>query len=237
MVLYFCVRIRAGGDSTPRARAAARQQPPNISLSFLIKRKGCGVSRQKVERKFWGCFCLTIPPKPLHKPLFRVRGLFRAFFGLASTRGALVYKPRGISRDAHTPPPHTGRSHSFAWPARWCSCSLDDFVGVCSFKGSRFARAKVYVLAPPTLARHRSFAPCSQKKTARPCEPSGLSRSRLGQAGCQPYFSWSSTAGETPLMNTVSPKPHRSRNVLTAATKVSNGVSYSRPSSVKPNTR
>ena len=73
-------------------------------------RLGCGGSRQKVERKFWGCFCLPIPPKTLHKPLSESRGLFRAFFGLVVPEALRVYKVRGGFIHAHTTPPHIGHS-------------------------------------------------------------------------------------------------------------------------------
>jgi hypothetical protein len=50
MALYLCVRIGVCGDAAPRARAAARRKPNPVPYHLKRSGRGCGGSRQKVER-------------------------------------------------------------------------------------------------------------------------------------------------------------------------------------------
>ena len=85
-------------------------QPP-VPFNFLAASPAPPSAFLEMVRKCLEvAFALPYLQNLLTNPLSKGRGLFRAFFGLAATRGARVYKLRGYSNNAYIPPPRIGRS-------------------------------------------------------------------------------------------------------------------------------
>jgi len=63
-MLYQIVRIRVGGDAAGTAAHAARVNKPKKFLAIEKRREGCGESRQKYGKEFFGLWgaakCSTI---------------------------------------------------------------------------------------------------------------------------------------------------------------------------------
>ena len=141
----------------PRARAAARQQLPNISLLLLKKAEGgAGEAAKKLKGNFGVAFALPNLRNLFTNPFSESRGLFRAFFGLAATRGASripiawLHQKRSHSTTSHWP------LTSFAWPARWWCVRAGGFVRVYGFErfALRVQLSAIYPAEDKENARH-----------------------------------------------------------------------------------
>jgi len=136
VVLYLCVRIRAGGDVVPRL---GRGHPPaaNPTPFLTISKKaegGAGETAKKLKGTGGWFASPDNLPKSLHQAPFRGEGLIQTFLQIVGGPRRYAYTELVVMLETLTSPapPHSSLT-SFARAAAMLSGELSGFVGVCDF--------------------------------------------------------------------------------------------------------
>ena len=167
MALYFCVRIRVHGDATQRLGALDSSRS-NLQKFSCLKRKakrGVGEVAKKMKENFGVAFALPHLQKLFTNPFQKVGVCSELSPVWRQPEARRVYRVSGNFIHAHTPLPRIGRSLRSRGLLGGGVFALVASLEFVVFKGSRFARTKVYVSYPPNpCATPRSFAPCFLKE-------------------------------------------------------------------------
>ena len=133
MVLYLCVRIRAGGDAIPRL---GRGHPPaaNPTPFLTISKKaegGAGEAAKKLKGTGVGLLRLYNLPKSLHQALLKSEGFLQTFLQIVGGPRRYAYTEQVVVLETLIPPapPHSSLT-PFARAAAVLSGELGCFVGV-----------------------------------------------------------------------------------------------------------